>query len=292
MSYRSADFLARLQSLGKAITPDMINGTIGLYAPLHAQAPAPDLKITRDLRYGDAERHRLDIYAPQQSGEKRPVLVFVHGGGFVGGDKQTPNSPFFENVGRWAVRNEFLGVALTYRLAPAHRWPCGSDDVASAVAYLRKHVGEYGGDADKIFLMGQSAGAVHVAGYIAREQSPSKDGWRPAGAILISGLYDTPTMERNPLFNAYFSDPAVATEKPFLDALARTDVALLSVIAELDPVDFIRQFNKLNEAYLAHHQRLPRIVQMQGHNHLSTVMHINTDDESLAIPLFDFMRSA
>jgi triacylglycerol lipase len=130
-----------------------------------------------------------------------------------------------------------------------------------------------------------------VAGYIAREQSPSKDGWQPAGAILVSGLYDTPSMERNPLFNAYFSDPGVEEEKPFLNALVRTQVPLMSVIAELDPVDFIRQFNKLNEAYLQQHQRLPHIVQMNGHNHLSTVMHINTEDQSLSAPLLEFMRS-
>lgn len=290
---QSAEFLARLRALGKAITPSLITGTRELYEPLHSREPAQDMKVRSDVRYGDADRHRLDIYSPQSGTGKRPVVIYVHGGGFVGGDKTAPGSPFFENLGRWAVRNGLIGIAMTYRLAPEHRWPSGSEDVSRAVSYVRQHIAADGGDPDKIFLIGQSAGAVHVAGYIAREHSSGASGWRPAGAVLVSGLYDTQTMERNPLFDSYFSGiPAVETERPFLAELARTSVPLMSVIAELDPVDFIRQFNKLNEAYLQHHQCLPRIVQLMGHNHLSTVMHLNTVDQSLAIPLMEFIRSA
>jgi acetyl esterase/lipase len=289
---QSPEFFARLHAFGKAITPPMITGTIELYSPFHSREPVPDMKITRDLRYGDAERHRLDIYSPQSGGPKRPVIMYVHGGGFVGGDKASPNSPFFENIGRWALRNGLVGVAMTYRLAPEHRWPSGSDDVARAVSYLREQVAAYGGDPERIFLIGQSAGAVHVGGYIAREHSAGKGGWRPAGAVLVSGLYDTPTMERNRLFDAYFSGiSAVEKEQPFLADLARTSVPLMSVVGEFEPIDFLQQFNKLNEAYLKHHEALPRIVQLKGHNHLSTVFHLNTVDESLAKPLIEFIRS-
>jgi acetyl esterase/lipase len=289
---RSAEFFARLHALGKAITPPMIVGTIELYSAVHSREPMPEMKITRDLRYGDAERHRLDVYSPQASGPKRPVLVYVHGGGFVGGDKVNPNTPFFENIGRWAVRNGLVGVAMTYRLAPEHRWPSGSDDVSRAMSYLREHIAEYGGDPERIFIIGQSAGAVHVGGYIAREHSGSKSGWRPAGVILVSGLYDTATMERNRLFDAYFSGiPEIEKQNPFLADLARTDVPLMSVIGEFEPMDFLRQFNKLNEAYLQHHERLPRIAQLRGHNHLSTVFHLNTSDESLAAPLLEFVHN-
>lgn len=292
MSYRTPEFLQKLASLGTAIVPDMIIGTAALYAPLHSRAPAPDVKVSLDLQYGDDERQRLDVYSPAAATQQRPVLLFVHGGGFVAGDKRQPNSPFYENVGRWAVRNGLIGVAMTYRLAPEHRWPSGSDDLASAVRFVRQCIGEFGGDASRIYLMGQSAGAVHVGSYLAREQSPSKDGWQPAGAILVSGMYDTATMERNLPYDAYFGgNPAVDAERPFLEALARTRVPLMSVIGELEPVDFLRQFNLLNSAYLQQHQRLPRIVQMAGHNHLSTVMHLNTDDQTLAHPLLEFIRN-
>ena len=56
----------------------------------------------------------------------RPVLVFVHGGGFTGGNKSTPGSPFYDNVPLWAARNGLVGVNITYRLAPQHPWPAGA----------------------------------------------------------------------------------------------------------------------------------------------------------------------
>jgi acetyl esterase/lipase len=284
----ASERFARLQALGSSITPAMIAGTIGLYAPLQPSASA-DVKITRDLRYGDADRHRLDLFAPAAAVRNRPVLVYVHGGGFVGGDKTNPGSPFYDNVGLWAVRHGFIGVTMTYRLAPAHKWPSGSDDVGRAARYLREHVAAHGGDPDKIYIMGQSAGGTHVGGYVAREHSPSRDGWNPAGAILVSGLFDTSTMDRNAYFEAYFSSGATL-EPPFLDKLASSKVPLMIVTAELDPVDFLRQNVALLDRYVRHHQRLPHYVHLLGHNHLSTVQHLNTGEQSLAQPLLRFMQ--
>ena len=293
---RSA-FVAKLRALGTAISPALINGTIELYKPLHAGASSANVQITRDIRYGDDARHRLDLFVP--AGAKAgllPVLMFVHGGGFVGGDKSTPDSPFYDNVGLWAARNGCIGVTMTYRLAPAHRWPSGSDDVGRAVNHLRSSLAAHGGDANKIFIMGQSAGAVHVAGYIANqqssEQSTSRDGWRPAGAALISGLFDTHTMEKDARFEAYFGrDPAAYADRPFLTQLVRTEVPLFVAIGEFEPVDFLRQSVALLDAYFAQHQRLPRYVQLAGNNHLSTILQLNTADTTLAAPLLEFMRS-
>jgi triacylglycerol lipase len=289
-----AAFIERLRALGTAVSPPLINGSIALYKPLHAGISTANVQITRDVRYGEADRHRLDLFVPAgaKAGTLLPVLLFVHGGGFVGGDKSNPDSPFYDNVGLWAARNGCIGVTMTYRLAPQHRWPAGSEDVGRAVNHLRTTLAAHGGDADKLFIIGQSAGATHVGGYLANEQSPGRDGWRPAGAALISGLFDTHTMEKNALFAAYFgSDPAQYADRPFLAGLARTQVPLLVVLAEFDPPDFLRQSVALLDAYLQQHQRLPRFYQLGGHNHLSTILHLNTADEALAVPLREFMSS-
>lgn len=288
-----AALAAKLRALGAAINPPMIAGTIELYKKLHAGASTANVQITRDVRYGDDARHRMDLFVPAGAEpESLPVLMFVHGGGFVGGDKSVPDSPFYDNVGLWAARNGFIGVTMTYRLAPTYRWPSGSDDVGRAVGHLRTTIAAQGGKPDKLFLMGQSAGAVHVAGYVANEQSPSRDGWHLAGAALISGLFDTQTMERNPLFEAYFgSDPAGYPDRPFLAKLARTDVPLFVAVGDFEPQDFLRQSVALLDAYFTHHKRLPRFVQLADNNHLSPVMQINTDDTALTAPLLEFMRS-
>ena len=73
----------------------------------------------------------------------RPVLMFVHGGAFVGGGRRGPGgSPFYDNIMLFAARNGIVGVNTTYRLAPQNRWPAGAQDVGSAVRWVeRKHRG-------------------------------------------------------------------------------------------------------------------------------------------------------
>jgi len=106
--------------------------------------------------------------APGASGP-RPVLVFIHGGGFTRGAKHTPGSPFYDNVGLWAADHGLVGVTINYRLAPQYPWPSGIEDLTLVVAWLKSHISEYGGDPDKIFLWGHSAGAAHVADYVAHQ---------------------------------------------------------------------------------------------------------------------------
>ena len=180
----------QLRSLGFELTPDQIQATIALMAP-HAPRPGPDVEVHRDVAYGPDPRHRLDVFVPAAGtlidrsrmdvagnnrslaeerwagADRAPVLVFVHGGGFVMGDKGAPDAPFYNNVGLWAARSGCIGVTMTYRLAPAAPWPAGSEDVGAAVQFLHADVEQWGGDPKGIFLMGQSAGAVHVAGYVA-----------------------------------------------------------------------------------------------------------------------------
>jgi triacylglycerol lipase len=290
----------KLRALGTAITPDTISGTAALVAPLHARVNNSDVKITRDAKYGPDTRNRLDVYEPAAgiNGAARPVLVFVHGGGFVMGDKTSPSTPFYDNVGHWAVHNGMIGVNITYRLAPQHKWPAGSDDLSLAVKWVRENIAAHGGDADRVYVMGQSAGAVHVAGYIAREfgnaggRAPAA-GWKPAGALLISGMYDTDTMERAPNFIAYYGDDESKLEgQSFVGALAGTNVPVFVVVAELDPPDFIRQFVVLLETYTRRKMKLPRFVQLMGENHFTTVWRLGLEDCALAPHILEFVARA
>jgi acetyl esterase/lipase len=99
-------------------------------------------------------RHRLDVYAPRQAAARpRPVVVFIHGGSWNSGSKD-----FYSYVGRRLARQGVVAVVLNYRLAPQVRVPQMADDCARAVLWTQAHIGEYGGDASRIFLMGHSAG--------------------------------------------------------------------------------------------------------------------------------------
>ncbi|SNC76393.1 Acetyl esterase/lipase [Hymenobacter gelipurpurascens] len=102
----------------------------------------------------DTERHRLDVYAPKgKSAELRPVVVFIHGGSWDSGNKD-----FYSFVGRRLAKQGVVAVVINYRLAPAVEVPAMADDCARAVAWTVEHIREYGGDPQRLFLMGHSAG--------------------------------------------------------------------------------------------------------------------------------------
>jgi len=296
----SPSLAQKLRALGNQLTPETLGATAALVAPLHAKASTEGVQITRDRRYGPADRNRLDIFERAKGAAAAgaaPVLLFVHGGGFIQGDKNVPNSPFYDNVGLWAVRHGLIGVTMTYRLAPENPWPAGSEDVSLAVKWLRENIAAHGGDLKRVFVMGQSAGAVHVAGYIAREFSetagaPPRTGWKPAGAVLISGLYDTDTMDRDARFRAYFgTDDAKLENASFLGALVSTNVPLLATLSDLDPPEFLRQFVVLLDACLRRQVKLPRFIQLTDHNHVSPAWRMNTDTDTLGPELLTFFSA-
>jgi acetyl esterase/lipase len=154
---------AKLVEIGRVIDPPK---TAPLYIPLQEKEPYQNVKIERNLKYGPADRNLLDVFAPPAASPARPVLIYVHGGGFTAGNKRTGDSPFYDNVMLWAVKNGFVGVNVTYRLAPQAVWPAGAEDLAAAVQWVADKISERGGDPARIDLMGHSAGAVHVANYV------------------------------------------------------------------------------------------------------------------------------
>ncbi len=288
-----AGIYKRLREFGDAFTPEVIGENLKLFAALHEKGPFADVEVIRDVRYGEDERHRLNVFQAKDAAKTaHPVLVFVHGGGFIGGDKSMPGMPFYDNVGVWGARHGLVGVNITHRLAPQHAWPAGSEDVAAALQWIRKNIAEQGGDPRRIFLMGQSAGAAHVAQFLAHARFEGADRSALAGAILVSGLYDTNTMDKNPLFKAYFGeDASVYAERSALPGLAESSVPLLVTLAEFDPFDFKRQYVELLRTYLEKKRNLPRLAWLPGHGHLSGILAVNTDHDFLGDRVLEFIES-
>jgi acetyl esterase/lipase len=281
---------AQVRALGREITPPAIEGTARLYAPEQEHEPYQAVKVSRDQAYGADPRHLLDVFEPAASAVSRPVLLFVHGGGFVAGDKHRPGSPYQDNVALWAVRHGMVGVNMTYRLAPQHPWPAGAMDVGAAMAWVRAHIGQHGGDPARIYLMGTSAGAAHAGAYAVNARFHAGDDAGIAGLVLLSGLYDMVTAPGSELQIAYFGhEEANYVAGSTLEGLTRTKIPLLLVLTEMDPPEFQRQTLVLLSHYLQHNGRLPYFVHMSGHNHLSSTMHLNTPDTYLGERIQDFV---
>lgn len=292
MSANPPELGQKIEALGRTLSPEMIAATAALYAPLQEQKPYAGIRVHRDLKYGPDERNRLDVFAPDPLPvDTRPVLVFVHGGDFVAGDKTEPESPFYENIGVWAARHGLIGVNITYRLAPDHPWPAGIEDIGAAVHWATQNVAPYGGGPDRIFLMGHGAGAAHIADYLSHPDLQPPGGVGVAGAILISGVYDLTTMPMSRNLKAYYGDdPDHYAERSAQTGLVEAKIPLLLADAEFDPVDLEKQGSALKEALCAARQ-CPRFILLPGHNHLSEVYAINTKDVLLARAISDFIKA-
>jgi triacylglycerol lipase len=223
------------------------------------------------------------VFVPEQEASApRPVLMFVHGGAFTAGNKRAPGSPFYDNIMLFAARSGFVGVNVTYRLAPQHQWPAGAEDVAAAVRWVGANIAEHGGDPARAFLMGHSAGAVHVASYVAITKFHGPKGVGLSGAILVSGLYDFSKLPPEPPDKAYFGeDEAKRAEGSTIALLPETRIRLMVVYGELDPPSFVEQA-KLLGSTLCKANRCSSLVPLPKHTHMSEVYAINTKDRVLS----------
>ena len=260
--------------------------TAPLYAPLQPTEPYGGVTLVRDISYGPHERQVLDVFT-SSGGAGRPVVVFIHGGGFTRGAKHTPGSPFYDNVGVWAANHGLMGVTINYRLAPQYQWPAGIEDLTLLTAWLKAHVAEYGGDPARIFLWGHSSGAAHVADYLAHQANSGADSGI-AGAILTSGFYELG--DKVSVWKDYYGeDISQYPARSSLPGLLKTSTPLLVTYAELDPDLFQVDARRLIEAR-AQGGRPVRSVRLTGHSHLSETYAVGTGDESLAAPVLDFIH--
>ena len=117
-----------------------------------------------DLLYGPDEKiNRLDVYRPKAAeGKTIPVIVSIHGGGWVYGDKE-----LYQFYCMSLAQRGFAVVNFTYRLAPGHKFPAQLEDTNMVMEWVFAHAGEYGLDTRNIFMVGDSAGA-HLLDSIRR----------------------------------------------------------------------------------------------------------------------------
>jgi acetyl esterase/lipase len=113
--------------------------------------------VASNIKYGPSERQRFDLYRPEGSVDKLPVLIFVHGGGWDSGSGEP-----YEFVARAFASKGYLTATMSYRLVPQNLFPDFVEDVALAIRQVRADADQYGGDPERIFLVGHSAGGYCI----------------------------------------------------------------------------------------------------------------------------------
>jgi acetyl esterase len=284
---------ARIHALGPVL--DMA-ATRALFESSNSEVVPAGMRVQRDVAYGADPLQRLDIYQPLASpGALAPVLIFLHGGGFIRGDKQERI-----NAGIHFAKAGYLTLVPNYRLAPAHPWPAGAEDVGAVFQWARERAAQSGGNGRRIILMGESAGAAHAAAAIFIRSLQPAGGLRPAALVLISGPYDAGleyasrrqfgVATPDPRNDAYYGpDPALHHARSIVDLIDVEPLPVLVTFAELDLLQMQVQAGQLYAQLVKRHGFAAQIAMIRDHNHLSQCFSLNTGDEALSAPISRFL---
>ncbi|MBR3236040.1 MAG: alpha/beta hydrolase, partial [Atopobiaceae bacterium] len=145
-----------------------------------------------DIAYGpDPDWQMLDVYRPKDAQLPLPVIVSIHGGAWVYGDKERYQWYCMD----LALRG-FVVVNFTYRLAPEFQFPASIEDTCSVFQWTIDHIAEYGGDPNKVFVVGDSAGGSMLGifscmctnpAYAAKYGCKAPEGFVPTAIAINCG---------------------------------------------------------------------------------------------------------
>lgn len=201
--------------------------------------------------YGPESRQKLDVYSPKNA-KDRPVVVFFYGGSWTAGSRG-----LYRFVGAALAERGIVTVLPDYRLYPQVKFPQFIDDGALAVAWVQKHAREFGGDPQRIVLMGHSAGG-HEAAFLAYDrQLLQKVGARPewiVGLVGLSGPYAlAPDTE---ILNTIFASPYTEAEWQPVRFVTSQSPPTLLVHGTADDVVSIKHAEKLRDVLQTNHVRV------------------------------------
>lgn len=244
----------------------------------------------------DEEKHRLDVYAPAD-GPGLPVVVFIHGGAWRFGDRDT-RFDTYQKLGRKLAARGIITVVPSYRLAPEHKYPSFVQDAARAVRWVQDNIESHGGNPRRLVLMGHSAGA-HIAALLAADprwlEEAGADPAHIAGVIGISGPYDIVATENKMsrmVHSAFGDDP-----KTWRDASVGTHVGesalppFLLAVASRDPESLHQHALELIAAIRKTGGRVRRF-EAKGRNHFSVIVRLGDEDDPLGDAVEAFAKES
>jgi acetyl esterase/lipase len=285
--------------------------TAQLYQPLHSGPPYKGVSIARDISFGPDPKNVIDVFAPEQGGGSRPVLIYVPGGP---GNKRlvVPNNDiFYDNIPLWAVKNGMVGVLVQRR--PGNAWDDPAKDIAKVVQWVEQNVARYKGDPGRAFLWAQSAGNVPAGTYVGHPELYGPQGVGLKGVIFMSAATfnilpataprtgpnppcgplpgTAPAAAQAPAAAAPAAPPDAATQlaRSNLPGLIKSKVPFLISTAELDPPGIIAFAETLKDQ-LCKAGHCPTYLVFKDHSHISEVMSPNTADDSVTGPILKWIK--
>ncbi len=270
----------------------LINGLI-LFLSLISTVQA---EVQKDVSYSSElhDRKQLDIYTPENNTQKLPVLIHIHGGGWKIGDKkiQRKHAEFYSN------RN-IIFVNINYRLTPEVKHPVHAEDCAEAVAWAFQNIDKLGGDKDRVFISGHSAGA-HLAALLGTDASYlSKYNIQPsqlAGVIPVDTASFDLLSPRNERFvkklvdNAFGTDVAtLKSASPMHHINMNQDYPDFLIFASGKRDSAIKQSKELSRR-LNEAGNNAKAVIVDGYNHRDMNLGMREEDGPISIAILNFIN--
>ena len=275
---------------GRSDNPVKSSPALQLAGLSQSDAPADDMKlcdgvpISRNLSYGPNKLNVLDVASTTRSGDSNPraVLLFVAGESFTG-ERSDTSGPALDQAMCFAARHKLIGVTMSYRVAPASRWPAGAQDVAAAISWIRENIDLFGGDPNQIVAIGYSVGAFHVASLLAHREL-QHPGQTIAGLALVSGLYRAGS-DPSPAAKSYFGDDAGKyVDKSIFPGILGVDSPMLLAWSSLDPPSIIEESEQLRDLLCKAHGVCPRTNLLRKRATLTSLV------DDLDAPILELVR--
>ncbi|MCS6852801.1 MAG: alpha/beta hydrolase [Gemmataceae bacterium] len=249
-----------------------------------------DVRVIRDIAYydgpdADQVKHKLDLYLPTDR-KDYPVVLFIHGGAWRTGDKNYFG--VYSAIGEFFARHGVGAVVTNYRLSPAVKHPEHIKDVARAFAWTHKHIADYGGRPDQIFVCGHSAGG-HLAALLATDDTYLREHGLSLKAIKgvmpMSGIYVVTT----PLLASVFGkDPEICKKASPMTHVRGDAPPFLIVYAERD----FPTCGTMSEAFckaLKEKKCSAETCEIKDRNHVSIILRVSTDGDPAGEALLKFI---
>lgn len=247
-------------------------------------ATRKELQHHLDLSYGEDPKQKLDLYLPRNEAAG-PVFIFIHGGGFVEGDRA-----HYGYVARPLAAQGIVTVVMSYRLSPAQHYPEQVYDVQAVLGWVYRNIEEYGGDASQIYIGGHSAGAI-LSAFVSVNKtwlsSMSLPGDLIKGYVPISGPYDL--RKTGDFVDNYFSDDTKRVEaSPVLNIRNILPKAVVAVGALEKP--YLESSQEFVEA-LNSEGGDAKLLVLEGMTHDATALSAGDKDGPLVRALIELIES-
>lgn len=192
---------------------------------LNAFTPGGTFNKNADLSYGSDPRNRLDVYTPIDAPADAPVVVFFYGGSWNSGSRSD-----YSFVGEALASRGIVAVLADYRLYPQVHYQGFLEDSAQAVSWTRDHIGQYGGDPSRLYVMGHSAGGYNAAMLALDPKWLAAVSMKPSmlsGWIGLAGPYDFLPIENPEVKPVFFFPDSPPDSQPINHVDAASPPALL-----------------------------------------------------------------